>query len=80
MARDRDILPTTRIATAAWLLFQSDDGFTVHDLAARLNVTPRGARAMLQKMALAIPLIEEENPNHSGAIWRICSERENPHE
>lgn len=66
-------LPTERIALTAYWLTRGE-GFTVRQLSERLGTTPRGARMLLEKMSLALPLAELDNPHdpNAGAIWRIC--------
>ena len=69
----RDALPTERIAkTAYWLA--NGEGFTVRELADRLGTTSRGARMLLEKVSLALPVVTVENEHdpRAGAVWRIC--------
>jgi predicted DNA-binding transcriptional regulator YafY len=61
-----DMLPTERIARATWLLAQGE-AVTVRHLAERLEITPRGARAMLEKLSRVVPLIDD---------GRVCGEEE----
>ena len=61
-----DMLPTERVARATWLLAQGRE-VTVRELAQHLEITPRGARAMLEKISLALPLVDD------GGVWRVCS-------
>lgn len=72
MSDDRR-LPTERIAIAAYWL-ATGEGFTVRELAARLGITPRGTRMLLEKLSLALPVAETPNEcdPHGGAVWRIC--------
>mgnify|MGYP001381089139 CR=1 FL=1 len=65
-----DMTPTERIGRATWLLAQGRT-VTVRALAAELEITPRGARAMLERLSLVIPLCDE------GGVWRVMvDERE----
>ena len=64
-----EMLPTERVARATWLLAQGGS-VTVRQLAERLEITPRGARAMLEKMSGVLPLTVEEGED--GGLWRIC--------
>jgi predicted DNA-binding transcriptional regulator YafY len=59
-----DMLPTERIARAVWLL-ASGESTTVRHLAERLEITPRGARSMLEKISRVIPLVDD------GGVWRL---------
>lgn len=63
----RDTLPTERIATAVYLL-ANGRRTTVRDLAAHLDITPRGARAMLEKLSRVLPLIDD------GGVWRVLGD------
>lgn len=60
-----DMTPTERIGRATWLLAQGRT-VTVRSLADELEITPRGARAMLERLSLVIPLTDE------GGLWRVC--------
>ncbi len=62
-----ETLPTERIATAVYLLAQGRST-TVHDLAVRLDITPRGARSMLEKLSRVLPLAED------GGVWRVMAD------
>lgn len=62
-----ETLPTERIATAVYLLAQGHCT-TVRGLAERLDITPRGARAMLNKLSLVIPLTEDDG------VWRVLGD------
>ena len=64
-------LPTERIALTAYWLARGD-GFTVRELAGKLGTTTRGARALLEKVSLALPLVEVESECGAGAVWRLC--------
>lgn len=65
----REMLPTERVALATWLLVQGQ-AITVRQLAKRLEITPRGARMMLEKMSGVLPLTVEEGDD--GGLWQIC--------
>lgn len=62
-----EMLPTERITRAAFLLAMGE-GLTVRALAERLEITPRGARAMLEKMSRVAPLVDD------GGVWRVLGE------
>lgn len=64
-----DMLPTERVARATWLLAQGGS-VTVRQLAERLDITPRGARMMLEKISGVVPLTVEDS--EEGGLWRIC--------
>lgn len=59
-----EMTPTERAGLAVWLLLQQP--MTPRSLAERLEITPHGARAMLRRLSLAVPLIDD------GGRWRIC--------
>lgn len=60
-----EMLPTMRIAKIT-LFFAQGERLTVREVAERMEMTPRGARMMLEKISLAVPLTDE------GGVWRIC--------
>lgn len=62
---DVDMTPTERIARAAWMLAQGQ-AVTVRGLASQLEMTPRGARALLERMSRVVPLVDD------GGLWRVC--------
>ena len=62
-----DMLPTERIGRATWLLAQGR-ALTVREVAEVLEITPRGARAMLERLSRVVPLVDE------GGVWRVASE------
>lgn len=59
-------LPTERIGLAAFWLARGET-VTVRHLASRLEMSERGARMLLTKLSLALPLIDD------GGVWRISS-------
>jgi len=59
-----EMTPTARIGLAVWLLLQQP--MTPRSLAERLEMTPHGARSMLRRLSLTLPLIDD------GGQWRIC--------
>jgi predicted DNA-binding transcriptional regulator YafY len=61
------MLPTERIARATWMLAQGK-AVTVRALAAELEITPRGARSMLERMSRVVPLVDD------GGVWRVMGE------
>ncbi len=60
-----DMTPTERIGRATWLLAQGRS-VTVRQMATELEITPRGARAMLERLSRVVPLVDD------GGLWRIC--------
>ncbi len=62
-----DMLPTERIALAAFRLAQGN-AVTVRSLASELEITPRGARSMLERMSRVVPLVDD------GGVWRVAEE------
>ena len=66
-----DMLPTERIGRATWLLAQGR-AVTVRELAQTLEITPRGARAMLERLSSVLPLVDE------GGVWRVASTERTP--
>lgn len=62
-----DMLPTERIARATWLL-ANGGRVTVRDLASQLEITPRGARSMLERISRAVPLVAD------GGVWRVMDD------
>ena len=62
-----ETLPTERIATAVYLLAQGRCT-TVRGLAEQLDITPRGARSMLEKLSRVIPLTDD------GGVWRVMGD------
>lgn len=62
-----DMLPTERIARAAWMLAQGR-AVTVRGLASELEITPRGARSMLERMSRVVPLVDD------GGVWRVAED------
>lgn len=56
--------PTERAGLAVWLLLQQP--MTPRSLAERLEITPHGARAMLRRLSLSLPLVDDDGQ------WRIC--------
>jgi hypothetical protein len=60
-----DMLPTERIALAAFRLAQGR-AVTVRSLASELDITPRGARSMLERMSRVVPLVDD------GGVWRVA--------
>ncbi len=62
-----DMLPTERIGRATWMLAQGR-AMTVREVADVLEITPRGARAMLERLSRVVPLVDE------GGLWRVASE------
>lgn len=62
-----DVLPTERVALAALMLARGD-ALTVREMAQRLDITPRGARAMLEKMSRSVPLVDD------GGVWRLLDD------
>lgn len=58
-------LPTERIGLAAYWL-ATGEAVTVRQIATRLEMSERGARMLLTKLSLALPLVDEEG------VWRIC--------
>lgn len=61
---ESEMTPTERAGLAVWLLSQQP--MTPRVLAERLEITPHGARAMLRRLSLAVPLVDD------GGEWRIC--------
>ena len=61
-----DMLPTERIGRATWLLAQGRS-MTVREVAEVLEITPRGARAMLERLSRVVPLVDD------GGVWRVAS-------
>ena len=61
-----DMLPTERIGRATWLLAQGRT-MTVREVAEVLEITPRGARAMLERLSRVVPLVDD------GGVWRVAS-------
>lgn len=61
-----DFLPTERIGRTVWL-FAQGRALTPTELAHTLEITPRGARAMLARLSRVLPLIDDDG------VWRICS-------
>ena len=41
---------------------------TVREVADALEITPRGARAMLERLSRVVPLVDD------GGLWRVASE------
>ena len=66
-----DMLPTERIGRATWLLAQGR-ALTVREVAEVLEITPRGARAMLERLSSVLPLVDE------GGVWRVASTERTP--
>jgi Mn-dependent DtxR family transcriptional regulator len=64
-----DMLPTERITRATWILVQGHT-VTVRGLAAELEITPSGARKMLERMSRVVPLVDD------GGVWRLVGEEE----
>ena len=64
---DMDMTPTERAARAAWMLAQGQS-VTVRGLASQLEMTPRGARALLERMSRVVPLCDD------GGVWRVMGE------
>ena len=62
-----DMTPTERIGRATWLL-ANGQAVTVRKLASELEITPRGARSMLERLSLVLPLVED------AGLWRICGD------
>jgi Mn-dependent DtxR family transcriptional regulator len=60
------VTPTERIGRATYLLTQGQP-MTVRHLAQTLEITPRGARAMLERLSRVVPLRDD------GGVWRMCS-------
>ena len=58
-------LPTERIGLAAYWL-ATGEAVTVRQMAAKLEMSERGARMLLTKLSLALPLVDDEG------VWRIC--------
>lgn len=52
-----DMLPTERIGRATWLLAQGRS-MTVREVADALEITPRGVRAMLERLSRVVPLVD----------------------
>lgn len=67
------MLPTERIARATWLL-ANGGRVTVRDLASQLEITPRGARSMLERISRAVPLVAD------GGVWRVMDDAPQPEE
>jgi hypothetical protein len=61
---ESEMTPTERAGLAVWLLSQTP--MTPRVLAERLEITPHGARAMLRRLSLAVPLVDDNGE------WRIC--------
>lgn len=61
-----DMTPTERIGRATWIL-ATGQAVTVRSLADVLEITPRGARAMLERLSRVVPLVDE------GGLWRVAS-------
>lgn len=66
---DRELLttPTERIATAVWLL--SGGAFTTTALSERLGLSDRGARYLLERLSVTLPLVRDDD-----GVWRLLSE------
>lgn len=62
-----EMTPTERIGRATWLLAQGRQ-VTVRQMAMELEITPRGARAMLERLSRVVPLCDE------GGVWRVMGE------
>lgn len=58
--------PTERVAAAVYWLC-TGQALTVAELAQRLQLTPRGARYLLNKAALVAPIYDDEN-----GVWRLA--------
>jgi len=67
MLEMESMTPTERIGRATWLL-ASGQSVTVRSLADALEITPRGARAMLERLSRVVPLVDD------GGLWRVASE------
>lgn len=61
------MLPTERIALCTARLLQGR-AMTVRQVAEELEITPRGARAMLERLSRVVPLVDD------GGLWRVASE------
>lgn len=62
-----DMTPTERIGRTTWLLAQGRQ-VTVRSLACELEITPRGARALLERLSRVVPLVDD------GGLWRVARE------
>jgi predicted DNA-binding transcriptional regulator YafY len=62
-----DMTPTERIGRTTWLLAQGRQ-VTVRALASELEITPRGARALLERLSRVVPLVDD------GGLWRVARE------
>ena len=59
--------PTARVGLTVYLL-TSGRQLTARQLAERLDITPHGARALLNRLAMVLPLIED------GGVWRVLGD------
>lgn len=63
MSNDRT--PTERAGLVTWMLLRGQRT-TVRDLADELEMTPRGARYLLERLSLVLPIIVDDC-----GVWRV---------
>jgi DNA-binding IclR family transcriptional regulator len=62
--------PTERVAAVTFLLTKGD-ALTSAEIAERVDLTPHGARALLNRMSRVVPLYRDEH-----GCWRIAPDSE----
>lgn len=62
-----DATPTERAGRTTWLLMRGR-GYTTRSLANELGITPRGARYLLNRLSLVLPLVDD------GGFWRVMAD------
>jgi len=69
--RDRELLPSQRIALAGWLL-ASGQSFTVNELAERIGGSSHGTYQMLIRVSSVLPIAQLETDENGAHIWGRC--------
>lgn len=59
-----DMTPTERVGRITWILAQGGQ-VTVRHVADALEMTPRGARYLLERLSTVVPLVDD------GGVWRV---------
>ncbi len=69
-----DMTPTERVGRITWILAQGGQ-VTVRHVAEALEMTPRGARYLLERLSTVVPLVDD------GGVWRVMDpyEHDDPH-